>query len=308
MVTLSRLEEIRDLRTVWPHEALDFTPWLAQDENMALLSDAIEIDMTVDEIESCVGDFNVDIFASETGTDRTIIIENQLEDTDHDHLGKLITYASGKSADMIVWLVKRAREEHRAAVEWLNNHTDENIGFFLCEIKLFRIGSSDPAVKFEVVERPNDWTKEVKKATSPDEGQQLRYDYWAAFQDYAFQDTRFSHNFSRRKPSKDYWMSFTIGSSQCHIEASQVHKRSEVSVELYIDQDKDLFHSLYAMRETIEAEAGLSFDWRELPNRKASRIVVHKNVSFDDRDRWSEHFDWMIDTMLAIKKTFPKYL
>lgn len=308
MVALSRLEEIRDLRTVWPHEALDFTPWLAQDENMALLSDAIEIDMTVDEIESCVGDFNVDIFASETGTDRTIIIENQLEDTDHDHLGKLITYASGKSADVIVWLVKRAREEHRAAVEWLNNHTDENIGFFLCEIKLFRIGSSDPAVKFEVVERPNDWTKEVKKATSPDEGQQLRYDYWAAFQDYAFQDTRFSRSFRRRKPSKEYWMSFAIGSSECHIEASQVHKRSELSVQLYIDQDKDLFRSLYAMRETIEADAGLSFDWRELPNRKASRIVVHKNVSFDDRDRWSEHFDWMIDTMLAIKTTFTKYL
>lgn len=308
MVTLSRLEEIRDLRTVWPHEALDFTPWLAQDENMALLSDAIEIDMTVDEIESCVGDFNVDIFASETGTDRTIIIENQLEDTDHDHLGKLITYASGKSADVIVWLVKRAREEHRAAVEWLNNHTDENIGFFLCEIKLFRIGSSDPAVKFEVVERPNDWTKEVKKATFTTDGQQLRYDYWAAFQDYAFQDPRFSGSFHRGKPSKDYWMSFAIDSSQCHIEASQVHKRNELSVELYIDQDKDLFHSLYAMRETIEAEAGLSFDWRELPNRKASRIIVHKNVSFDDRDRWSEHFDWMIDTMLAIKTTFKKYL
>lgn len=103
-------------------------------------------------------------------------------------------------------------------------------------------------------------------------------------------------------------MSFAIGSPQCHIEASQVHKRSELSVQLYIDQDKELFRSLYAMRETIEAEAGLSFDWRELPNRKASRIVVHKNVSFDDRDRWSEHFDWMIDTMLAIKTTFKKYL
>lgn len=209
---------------------------------------------------------------------------------------------------MIVWLVKRAREEHRAAIEWLNNHTDEHIGFFLCEIKLFRIGSSGPAVKFEVVERPNDWTKEVKKATSPDEGQQLRYDYWVAFQDYAFHDTRFSGSFRLRKPSKDYWMSFAIGSSECHIEASQVRKRSELSVELCIDQDKDLFHSLYAMRETIEAEAGLSFDWRELPNRKASRIVVHKSVAFDDRDQWTEHFDWMIDTMLAFKKTFPKYL
>lgn len=103
-------------------------------------------------------------------------------------------------------------------------------------------------------------------------------------------------------------MSFAIGSSRCHIEASQVHKRSELSVELCIDQDKDLFRSLYAMRETIEADAGLSFDWRELPNRKASRIVANKNVSFDDRDQWTEYFDWMIDTMLAIKTTFTKYL
>lgn len=308
MVTLSRLEEIRDLRTAWPHEALDFTPWLAREDNISLLADTLGLDISVEEIESCVGDFNVDIFASETGTDRKIIIENQLEDTDHDHLGKLITYASGKSADVIVWLVKRAREEHRAAIEWLNNHTDENIGFFLCEIKLFRIGSSEPAVKFEVVERPNDWTKEVKKATFTNDGQQLRYDYWAAFQDYAFQNTRFSLSFRRGKPSKEYWMSFGIGSSECHIEASQIHKRNELSVQLYIDQDKDLFRSLYAMRETIETEAGLSFDWRELPNHKASRIVVRKSVTFDDRAQWAEHFDWMIDVMLAIKTTFKKYL
>ena len=130
MAELSVLEEIKDLRTVWPHEANDFTPWLAQDENMALLSDAIGIEITVDETESSVGDFNVDIYANETGTDRKIIIENQLEDTNHDHLGKLITYASGKSANVIVWLVKKAREEHKAAVEWLNNHTDDEIGFF----------------------------------------------------------------------------------------------------------------------------------------------------------------------------------
>ena len=165
MVNLSRLEEIKDLRTVWPHEALDFTPWLSQDDNISLLADAIGLDIAVDETESSVGDFNVDIFASETGTDRKIIIENQLEDTNHDHLGKLITYASGKSADVIVWVVKHAREEHKAAIEWLNNHTDEKIGFFLCEIKLYRIGTSEPAVKFEVIEKPNDWTKEVKRVS-----------------------------------------------------------------------------------------------------------------------------------------------
>ena len=119
MLNLGRLEEIKDLRTVWPHEALDFTPWLAQDDNIALLADAVGLDIMVDETESSVGDFNVDIFASETGTDRKIIIENQLEDTNHDHLGKLITYASGKAADVIIWVVKRAREEHKAAIEWL---------------------------------------------------------------------------------------------------------------------------------------------------------------------------------------------
>lgn len=206
VINLSRLEEIKDLRTVWPHEALDFTPWLSQDDNISLLADAVGMDITVDETESSVGDFNVDIFASETGTDRKIIIENQLEDTNHDHLGKLITYASGKSADVVIWVVKHAREEHKAAIEWLNNHTDDNVGFFLCEIKLYRIGSSEPAVKFEVVERPNDWTKEVRKSESVNETQQSRYDYWVAFEDYAFNIPAFAKNFKRRKPSTDHWM------------------------------------------------------------------------------------------------------
>lgn len=161
MINLGTLKEITDLRSVWSHEALNFTPWVA--ENVDLLADAVGLDITVDETESSVGDFNVDIYASETGTDRKIIIENQLEDTDHDHLGKLITYASGKDADVVIWVVKHAREEHKAAVEWLNNHTDDKIGFFLCEIKLFQIGDSDIAPSFTVVERPNDWTKEIKK-------------------------------------------------------------------------------------------------------------------------------------------------
>ena len=125
MQNFTKLEEIKDLRTIWPHEAIDFTPWLSQDDNIALLADAVGFDITVDGTETYVGDFKVDIFASETGTDRKIIIANQLEDTNYDHLGKLITYAAGKSADMIIWVVKHACEEHKAAIEWLNNHTDD---------------------------------------------------------------------------------------------------------------------------------------------------------------------------------------
>ena len=308
MVNLSRLEEIKDLRTVWPHEALDFTPWLSQDDNIALLADAVGVDITVDEIESSVGDFNVDLFASETGTDRKIIIENQLEDTNHDHLGKLITYASGKSADVIIWVVKHAREEHKAAIEWLNNHTDEKIGFFLCEIKLYRIGNSEPAVKFEVIEKPNDWSKEVKKNESVNGTQQQRYDYWVAFQDYAFQNARFSKEFHRRKPSTDHWMNFSIGSSACQITISQIQKRNELDAELYISDDKDLFHALFAHKDSIESDAGLTFDWRELPERKASRIITKKCVSFREQDQWQEQFDWLIDVMVKMKRVFQKYL
>ncbi|MGN0478700.1 MAG: DUF4268 domain-containing protein, partial [Hominenteromicrobium sp.] len=137
MNTLGKIEKINDLRSVWPHEAHDFSKWLSHEENLALLSDTIGIEISLAERESPVGGFHVDLFATETGTGRRIIIENQLEDTDHDHLGKIITYASGKDAEVIIWIVKRARDEHRQAIEWLNQHMDENIGFFLLEIELW---------------------------------------------------------------------------------------------------------------------------------------------------------------------------
>lgn len=308
MKTLGILEEVKDLRTVWPHEALDFTPWLSQDDNIDILADAVGLEITVDETESSVGDFNVDIFASETGTDRKIIIENQLEDTNHDHLGKLITYASGKSADVIIWVVKRAREEHKAAIEWLNNHTDDKIGFFLCEIKLYKIGNSEPAVKFEVIEKPNDWTKEVKKTDVVNPTQQQRYDYWIAFEDYAFKNCQFAKNFNRRKPSTDHWMNFSVGSSACHIAVSQIQKRDELVVELYINEDKELFHSFVQNKDDIESIIGFSLDWRELPEKKASRIVVTRSVELSNKLKWSEQFDWLIDVMLKMKAGFKKYL
>lgn len=305
---LSKLEEIEDLRTVWPHEAQDFTPWLAKEENIEILSDAIGIDISINETESSVGDFSLDVLASEVGTDKKIIIENQLEDTNHDHLGKLITYASGKSANIIIWLVKHAREEHKAAIEWLNNHTDDEIGFFLCEIKLYRIGNSDPAVKFEVVEKPNDWTKEIKKKNNINETQQQRYDYWVAFQNHAFQDKEFSRNFSRRSPSFDHWMNYSIGSSKYLISVAQLHSRNEITVEFNINEDKELFRSLFANKESIEKECELNFEWKELPEKKASRIITKCNVDFKDKAQWNNQFEWTMNAMLKIKKVFKKYI
>lgn len=306
MTNLGTLKEITDLRSIWPHEALNFTPWVA--ENVDLLADAVGLDITVDETESSVGDFNVDIYASETGTDRKIIIENQLEDTDHDHLGKLITYASGKGADVVIWVVKHAREEHKAAVEWLNNHTDDKIGFFLCEIKLFQIGDSQIAPAFTVVERPNDWTKEIRKTASANSTKQQRLEYWQAFNDYAFSDANFSRIFNKRKPTTDHWMDFSIGSSACHIAVSQIQKRKAVDVELYINDDKELFKSLFAHKDEIEKNMEMELEWKELPERKASRILIEKTVDLDDRATWPEQFDYIMDTCIKMKRAFKRYL
>ena len=306
MTNLGTLKEITDLRSIWPHEALNFTPWVA--ENVDMLADAVGLDITVDETESSVGDFNVDIYASETGTDRKIIIENQLEDTDHDHLGKLITYASGKGADVVIWVVKHAREEHKAAVEWLNNHTDDKIGFFLCEIKLFQIGDSQIAPAFTVVERPNDWTKEIRKTASANSTQQQRLEYWQAFNDYAFSDANFSRIFNKRKPTTDHWMDFSIGSSACHIAVSQIQKRKAVDVELYINDDKELFKSLFAHKDEIEKNMEMELEWKELPERKASRILIEKTVDLDDRATWPEQFDYIMDTCIKMKRAFKRYL
>ena len=306
MANLGTLKEITDLRSIWPHEALNFTPWVA--ENVDLLADAVGLDITVDETESSVGDFNVDIYASETGTDRKIIIENQLEDTDHGHLGKLITYASGKGADVVIWVVKHAREEHKAAVEWLNNHTDDKIGFFLCEIKLFQIGDSQIAPSFTVVERPNDWTKEIRKTASANPTQQQRLEYWQAFNDYAFSDANFSRIFNKRKPTTDHWMDFSIGSSACHIAVSQIQKRKAVDVELYINDDKELFKSLFAHKDEIEKNMEMELEWKELPERKASRILIEKTIDLDDRATWPEQFDYIMDTCIKMKKAFKRYL
>ena len=308
MINLGQLKEIKDLRQVWPHEALDFTPWLAEEDNLALLADAVGLEITVDETESKVGDFNVDIYATETGTDRKIIIENQLEDTNYDHLGKLITYASGKGADIVIWIVKRAREEHRAAIEWLNEHTDENISFFLIEIKLYKIGDSSPAVKFEIVEKPNNWTKEVKKQSFNAPRHQFRLEYWTAFNEYAFTQTPFDKNFNRRKPSTDHWMTLSLGSSAYHIDILTLKNRNAVSVELYISDDKSIYHQLLKHKGEIEAELGFALDWRELPDKKASRIIIEKPVNLDNHDEWNQQFDWIVDVCIKFKRVFKKYL
>lgn len=307
---LGTIEEVEDLRTVWPNEASDFTPWVAGNEGSSLLGDAIGMELSVDETEHPVGDFSADVLATEEGTGRRVVIENQLEETNHDHLGKIVTYAAGADASYVVWVVKRARDEHRAAVEWLNSHTDDEVGFFLCEVHLYRIGDSAPAPMFTVVEAPNDWTRHQKRIAdgSMSQVEQTRLEYWTAFNERAEGSAEFSRTFHLRKPSTDHWHDLSIGVSGVHISLTRIQKRQELGVELYIADDKKLFDALFSKRQDIEESAGYKLEWMRLDGKKASRAIVRRTFDIDDRDDWPEEFDWFMGTALAMKRAFEPYL
>ena len=313
MKKLGKLQEIDDVRTIWPNEAKDFTPWLSKEENIAILAEELGIDITVSETESAIGDFAVDIFGVETGTERKVIIENQLEETDHDHLGKLLTYAAGKSANVIVWIVRKARDEHRAALQWLNNHTDDDIGFFLCEIKAYTIGDSAPAPKFELIEAPNDWIRDNRAGADYSDAEkkrrEKRREYWERFNAYAKENlAEFTKQFKLRKASGDHWMDFAFGSSKYHMSVCQIRKDGKLIVKFYITDDKKLYKDLLARKDAIESAIGLPLEWHELPGKKASEIAVGKDVDFDNEEELPSHFQWIAATMLKMAAPLKKHL
>lgn len=303
-IELGKIHRITDLRSVWPNEASDFTKWLSDENNLSLLGEAIGVEMTLEEIESAVGSFSADIFAVESGSGRKIIIENQLEDTNHDHLGKLITYASGKGAEVIVWVVKRARDEHRQAIEWLNQHTDSSVGFFLVEIELWQIDESLKAPKFNVVERPNDWAKSMKK-DGLNETAKLKLDFWQEFVETMKGNTSFIENFSIRKPSPHHWYDISLGCSAYHLGLTINTQKNRIAAEIYINDDKELFWKFQQFKENIETELHQQTEWIEAS--KACRIVVSKSFPIKNRSKWSEAYTWFLDMSLKLKKISKQY-
>lgn len=306
MALLGKIEKIDDLRTIWKHEAHDFSKWLSQEENLALLSKAIGIDMVLKETESSVGSFSVDLFASEEGTGRKIIIENQLEDTDHDHLGKIITYASGKGAEVIVWIVKRARDEHRQAIEWLNQHTDENIGFFLVEIELWRINDSLPAPKFTIIEKPNDWAKTMKVVEGLSEHQKMQLEFWQAFVNYAFKKDDFAKTFTQRKAQPQHWYDVSVGSSVYHIAFTINSQKKKLGAEIYIHNDKETYEHFKKNASAIEQDLGMEVIWREA-NKDCRILVLHDGDVKKGAEHWNQYFDWLCKMGIELKKITLTY-
>ena len=236
-MSIGKLTEV-DVRDLWKHEQYDFSEWLAKPTNNEYLNEILGLTLSDVDKEVYVGPYRCDLVAKDETSGITVIVENQLEATNHDHLGKIITYASGLDASVIVWIVKDAKEEHRAAIEWLNNYTTKDINFFLIEIHAYKIGESDPAPKFEVVEKPNDFVKRSKTKYTDGElnqSQSERLMFWEQFNEVVIARGK---PFNLRKASTDHWYDVAVGVSSAHVAINLVNKDNNVVVELYINYDK----------------------------------------------------------------------
>lgn len=305
--SLARLERV-NLREAWKHEAGDFTPWLAQDENLQMLAEALGLpELELVATEHPVGDFKVDILCSDDAGE--VIIENQLEKTNHTHLGQIITYAAGVGAKKVVWVAESFRPEHVAALEFLNQNTTGDLNFFAVEVELWRIANSPLAPSFNVVVKPNDWSKagreSARAAATTTPTKQLQQQFWTAFVQYIE-----THKVPVRpqKPSPQHWLiSNPLGRSGFHI-ACTVNSRDErIGVEVYIShpQSKEFFHKLLVQRQAIESELGFGLDWQELPERHACRITVFRPESdLVNELAWPTYCEWLADKVVGLSNAF----
>ena len=305
---LGKLEEV-DIRELWKHEQYDFSEWLSKEENIEMLSDEIGLTLTEINKEVFVGSYRCDLVAKDETTGIKVIIENQLEATNHDHLGKIITYASGLDANVVIWIVKEAREEHRSAVEWLNNKTTKDISFFLIEIHAYKIGDSFPAPKFVIVEKPNDFVKIAN--TSIDSGelskaQAERLNFWNRFNEVLISRNK---PFNVRKATTDHWYDVALGTSEAQISITLVNKTNSIGIEIYINDNKELFDKLHSLSEEIQNELGFSMDWQRLDNKKASRIIYYiGGLDFDNHENYDELINEVMDKVIAIRDVFRNHL
>jgi hypothetical protein len=309
---LGRFERV-DLRSVWTSESSDFTPWLSKPENLSVLSDTLGIELELEARERAVGRFSADLLCKEVGVDRWVLIENQLERTDHTHLGQLLTYSAGLQAVTIVWIAASFTDEHRAALDWLNQITDETVRFFGLEVELWRIGASPAAPKFNIVAKPNDWSRSVAHAarslddSEPSGTQQLQQKYWGALNTVL--NNKRGPVTGHRKPQLQSWMTYSIGRSNFHLAAAMVLTKRAVRAELYMSGPlaKAHFGLLQAQKESIESELGFALLWDELSTGNDSRILrVLDNVEPDNETQWPRQHEWLADTLNSMHRVFSR--
>jgi hypothetical protein len=310
--SLGRLTKV-DLREVFPTEAGHFTPWLASEKNLSELADTIGIGLQLEAQEKEVGPFRADILCKDAVTDNWVLIENQIERTDHTHLGQLLTYAAGLEAVTIVWIAERFTDEHRAALDWLNEKTEEHINFFGLEIELWRIGDSPVAPKFNVVCQPNDWTRTVQAAAresgTTTELKQLQLRFWMSFRDYMEENSRIRC----QKPYPQHWMYHSIGTSRAVLVSVISSSNSEtggkgpemrVELETHGQYAKQTFAALERRKTEVERACGVPLTWHNPPNKNACRIYTRQNADFMNESLWPDQQRWLKEKLELFYRVF----
>ena len=301
-ISLGNLEKV-DLRNVWRSEGSEFTPWLAREENLAKLGEALELELELESQEKNVGPFRADILCKDINSQDWVLIENQIERTDHGHLGQLMTYAAGLRAVTIIWVAAEFTDEHRAALDWLNEITEEGINFFGIEIELWKIGDSPVAPKFNVVSKPNLWTHTVSQATRAIEAgeltetKKLQYEYWTSLNQFM---KKRQSAVRPQKPRPQHWMNFSIGRSSFGLftVTNTTEKRIGVGLAMTGPNGKAYFHLLSNEKEEIEKQFGRELEWRELPAGIESHIMVNKlNSDLLNKQSWEEYRIWMAEML-----------
>ena len=310
---LAKIERVSDLRATWPNEAQHFTPWLA--ENIAELGEALGMDLELQQTEAPVGGYSLDILATDLNSSRPVIIENQLEATNHGHLGQLLTYAAGFDAGVVVWVTREFRDEHRQALDWLNQRTGEDTQFFGVAVELWRIGDSLPAPHFNLVATPNGWRKETI-ARSENQADVTTSERMERYQDF-FQsliDTlREQHQFTNvRKGQAQNWCNFSTGRSHVAYKADFTNQQqARVSIRIdYPDGERNLrlVNDLELHKDEIQSQLG-SLNWQQVEGRRACLITLERPGSIqDDDDTLEDLQSWMVDNLLNFREVFGPLL
>lgn len=311
-INLGKIEKV-ELRDIWESEDKDFTPWLAEEENISTLGDAIGIELEVESQEKNVGPFRADILARDIAANHYVLIENQLEITDHKHFGQIMTYAAGLDAFSIIWIAKQFTEEHRAAIDWLNRITDEGINFFGIEIEVLKIGDSLAAPQFKVVAKPNDWTRSVKKAANDSNLSDTKIkqrDYWTALKDYVADN---GNPFKMQKPLPQHWTNIALGKSGLYLSLSVNSQKKQVTISFEINTDNAVDNKKYfdQLKEKFEvsskSEISDNLEWLRLDEKKVSLVSLSEKFDFLDSSTHSNQFAWFLEYVNKFSKFFrPK--
>lgn len=303
---IGTLESI-ELREVWKHEAKDFTTWLFH--NLDILSEHIGFEVSGVEVEKAVGPFSLDIQA-EDKEGRVVIIENQLEQTDHDHLGKVLTYLSNLEAKTAIWISPSPRVEHQKAVEFLNENTPADTAFFLVKVQAFKIGDSSPAPLFSIVSGPTPETKAIgKKKKEMAEKDQLRLQFMTELLERSKQKMPLFANVSPQA-----WGFVLAGAGKTGLAYYYSVVLHKAKVEFYInaataEQNESYFRALEGKKAEIEKAFGEPLEWDFKEGRKTHTIRSWIEIGgLLDQGKWPQIHEEMINRMVRLESALKPYI